>query len=973
MDQLPIPSHIFRDPRSSLRCVDLLYEAFLMSGSKFAPDRLTEMLRPRLEASSDPDLAVSSLMRFSEASVSRSALFSDLIQFPVQADLIMHLFGTSRYFADILVREPGLLSWLNSASIMTSPVTGTEVQAEVDRLLDTFSAHQKRLDALKRLLRRQVLRIGAQDILGLTDLVGATAQLSIVADVLIDAAVRIAREQLAGQWSVAQEIPYAVIGLGKLGGEELNYSSDIDLLFVYGEETDESDPRANALGYFNKLTERVVQNLTGITAEGYLYRVDTRLRPESGAGPLARSVAGYLTYYESRGELWERQMLIKARPVGGDRPFGKEFLRQLEPFVYPRTFFEHPGHSIARIKARIETSVGEEQNIKLMAGGIRDIEFIVQTLQLVNGGNTPGLREGNTLRAIDVLRGKKYLTDDEASTLRDAYIFYRTIEHRLQMVMNRQTHTLPGDEASLTSLARRVGFSEAEELRVALHRHLSAIRVISEKILGGTPVAPLADIVAAVDGGLTDAAVQQALGPYGFRDLRTAGRALRFLTAGSGITGARTFDRLTKEAFRDVVSDVFDGIAATPVPDQTLAALVQVAGEQEFPGVFYKQLRDPRFRKLMLTVCAVSPRIARGLAHDPLLMDTVASDPGVLLNDRHIPALEGGDLHRKKTDLELRAGIRYCLGLSSLEQLTGELSAIAGGVIDRVMTKTAAGENREPLPLAVFALGKLGTCELGFDADCDLLFISAPGDAQEHCERRGREVLSELGAVTPAGRLYETDTRLRPEGKNAPLVVDTDGYARYLSTRASLWERQSLTRLRYLSGDSEVKRNVQRLIQTMVFERPLPRDWVAQVVAMRRRMETRSRTRINNFIDIKLGAGGMVDVEFIAQMVQLGFGRDCAGLRGLTTLQVLRSGDHNALESAERESCVAAYLLFRRVETLMKITLEERGSVLPEDDSLDRLARVLDGSDGRSLAGRVQEAMKNTRLLFLRVADRLRT
>jgi glutamate-ammonia-ligase adenylyltransferase len=257
-----------------------------------------------------------------------------------------------------------------------------------------------------------------------------TRQLSDLADVLIEAGLASVTETLSGKLGVSPSTPYVVLGLGKLGGRELNYSSDVDLICVYGEDGEEQDPDGkpvSRLEFFHQLTERLVQSLSVATGEGHLYRVDMRLRPEGGAGPLARSLASTLTYYESRGELWERQMLIKARVVAGDPGFGADLLARLEPFVYPRTLFQHPSHYVARIKAKIESVVGDELNVKLMPGGIRDIEFSVQVLQLLHGGRDRSLRAANTLEALQRLADAAD-RPRRADGLAEACRFFRTVD-----------------------------------------------------------------------------------------------------------------------------------------------------------------------------------------------------------------------------------------------------------------------------------------------------------------------------------------------------------------------------------------------------------------------------------------------------------------------------------------------------------------------------------------------------------------
>ncbi|RPH34445.1 hypothetical protein EHM92_07825, partial [bacterium] len=499
MPEHDIPTSLFRDPTAGSRNLLVIHEEFIRSGAAAPVEEFSRALHAQLDSSPDPDMTLMNLLRFTEASFSKASLFNDLLRYPAYMELLMKLFGYSRYFADILVREPGLFRWLTTSSAMNEPVSKGRLEEEIRRLLRTFEKPERRLDAVKRLQRRELLRIGAQDIMKFASLAGVTLQLSDLADLAVDAALAAAMQQLSDKYPSPPRTPFAVIGLGKLGGAELNYSSDIDILFVYGEEgeTRGADGRVTSYHeYFNKLSERLVQNISQPSAEGYLYRVDTRLRPESGAGPLARSLRSFLVYYESRGELWERQMLIKARAVGGDAALGRQFIDQLQPFVYPRTFFHHPAESIARIKARIEAKVGDEAKIKLMAGGIRDIEFIVQALQLLNAGKKKNLRESNTMRAIEALVSDDLLTDHEGAVLTNAYVFYRTLEHRLQTLMNTQTHTLPSDDATLSGVARRMDLLSVQELRQAIRGHLAAVRQIFDQVLSLRSQGPPAGIAA---------------------------------------------------------------------------------------------------------------------------------------------------------------------------------------------------------------------------------------------------------------------------------------------------------------------------------------------------------------------------------------------------------------------------------------------------------------------------------------------
>jgi len=971
------PADLFLDPARASRNLQTTHETFIRSGSQYAVDEFSRALHGQLSVTPDPDMALNNLVRFTETSVSKASLFNDLLHYPVVLEVLLKLFGHSQYFADILVREPGLFRWLTSSDSLMTPVTEKYLHAEVERILQTFTRAERRLDALKRLHRRELLRIGARDILGTADLAETTSQLSHLADALIDAAYRIAIQQMAEKYPPVPSLRFAIIGLGKLGGVELNYSSDIDIIFVYGddEESEAGETGGKTLTrheLFIKLAERVVLNLSESTPEGYLYRVDVRLRPESGAGPLARSLRSHLLYYESRGELWERQMLIKARPVGGDPGLGEEFISQLQPFVYPRTLFHHPAESVARIKARIEAAVGGEANIKLMAGGIRDIEFIAQTLQLVNGGKNRALRMRNTLQALDALSAETFLSTEECAALKQAYTFYRTLEHRLQTMLNTQTHTVPEDPKTVRSLARRVGLVTADELRNVWKTHLQAVRKIFEQVLLVQADPGELGILAIIEGGLPDDVIGTILKASGFRDIRGAAKNLRLLTTGSVSLDAQGVDTRAREAFRSMAPALFKELGGTPNPDLTLNGLTTLASAQKFPHQMYRALAEPRFRRFILDICAISPRFSRSLASNPLLFESLAAEVESLASGPVFSLPSTGDLLQFKQYHELRTGIRRILGFTDFDQMSAELSQVADFILTAVFAEESRKLRLKSPPFAVFALGKYGTREINFDADLDLMFIVGESDrsTKERLEGLASKFLNRLTQVTEKGQLFQVDPRLRPEGKNAPLVITRDAYTRYLHERSSLWERQSLTRLRFICGDATLGRVVSQSVEAFVYDTPLPAKWVETIVEMRRKTEPRIRTRGAAPVDIKLGAGGIRDVEFLMQMALLKHGSTRKDIRTKRILDLLALHDLPEITRREEEVLAGAYRMYRELAMFMRITLDERASILPEGEKLESLARVVDGSKGDEFSARVVSTMAEVRKAFLEISNR---
>ncbi|MGA9119687.1 MAG: hypothetical protein WB699_10010 [Bacteroidota bacterium] len=964
----------FCDPALGARNLRVLAETFALSATSKSLPRFMSRVETRLRKSPDPDRVLTHFLRFIEASFGTAALFTNLTDYPSSLDLLLGLFGHSQYLADILIREPALFPWLAEGEGLLHPVQPEDLAAEFRDLAGIFSSDERRLDAVKRVHRREYLRISAQDIMRTADLASVTLQLSDLADTVSDAVLQICSHQLTSRSPGKEATPFAVIGLGKVGGQELNYSSDIDVLFVYGSDgewKDASGRETSHLEYYNLLSSLFIRTMSAPTSEGRLYRVDARLRPEGNAGPLARSVQGYLGYYEARGDLWERQMLLKARPMAGNRELGSAFLGTLGPFVYPRTFLQHPADAIVRMKARIEQKVGDRANVKLRAGGIRDIEFIVQGLQLLNGGKRKELRERNTLRAIALLTGAGLLSSRESGLLSKAYAFYRNLEHRLQLMQNSQTHTLPEDRAKLHSLALRMNMKDSRALQRRLDHYLVAVRALFNKIMTVPAGGGENDIAAVIDGELGEEATAGVFKKYRLRDPHAALRAIRGI-AGEGLAGRERFDIRVRSALRDLAPSLFDALAHTPDPDLTLKNVAHLLATHPSPGLMINALRDPHLRALIIDIARVSPWVTRRLASDPFVLEEIIGSPHALrLPSSSHPPLPP-NLHIYKQRQEVRSAIRYLLGFASLEELTTELSTLADGIIAEVFDRLLQ-ESGVEIPLAVFAMGKLGTRELMIDADVDLVFIAGenPGGRNAGVEQFAERFLRELGTVSEHGLLYEVDSRLRPEGRSGILTLDIRSYEHYLRIRASFWERQSMTRMRWICGDASVGAQAMSMAARFVYELPLPRDWVGQVSAMRKKMESKIRTSGKAVLDFKRGSGGMVDVEFIVQMIQLRFGARIPEFRSMPLFRLLAADACPVLTAGERKTLAGHYAYFRRTEAMIRLALEGRSAVLPSGPPLETLAQCSAHLDGEEFHSAMLVRMNEVRTLYLSICDRL--
>jgi len=486
-------------------------DANLQALADDAPARrsLAEILEELLDnasQSADPDQALNYFERFARAAVNKIHLFSYLKDSPRTLEILAKTFGGSPYMAEILIRDPHYLYWLTDPLILNGARKKREIEREMARALRTLADEPKRLedepkrlDYLRVLKRRETLRIGVRDLLRLCTVEETLADLTTLAEALISAAHWICSSALRREYGIPRKAfgGFTILAMGKLGGGELNFSSDVDLIYLYAsdhEEVGEDGETISASEYFRRLCQKITVALSEFTGEGYVYRVDLRLRPEGKAGNIAYSLDGFERYYRSRGETWERLALLKAWPVAGDRALGQRFIEMARPFIYDRPFDLKALEEVRSIKRKIDQQMTIRQqrsrNVKLGAGGIREIELIVQTLQVRHGARTPQISERNTLRALDALCDQSLLSAEECETLTRAYVFLRDVENKLQMVNDAQTHSLPIEGRELTACARRLGYVDnelgpaAEQLMRDYQLHTGQVNRIFEEIFG---------------------------------------------------------------------------------------------------------------------------------------------------------------------------------------------------------------------------------------------------------------------------------------------------------------------------------------------------------------------------------------------------------------------------------------------------------------------------------------------------------
>lgn len=925
---------------------DELYRAIglLAADAGLSPPLFLKNLKGDVRATANPRRALTSYHRFLMTGFP-SAWLRDFEAHRLLQQIVLELFSQSQYLADILVRNPELFRWLTSSNVLTLTKTREEYVTEVTDAIGLFQRSERKLDSLKRFQRRELLRIGARQILEEADVATTSGELSALADAIIGSVLELAYDQIAGavQGNVRREL--AVIGLGKLGGEELNVSSDIDLVFVYDKDGafDGSQLRLATLHeYYCRVAEYVVRRLSEHTAEGHLYRVDMRLRPDGNSGPLAMSRAAYFAYYEARGELWERQMLIKSRVVAGDRRVGEGWREEIQPFIYPKTLLASPLEEIARIKARIESNLDNEKNIKLGSGGIRDIEFVVQALQLLNGGNNVQLRQRNTLLALRQLAQSKHLNETEERDLESAYRFLRTVEDRLQLLHGLQRHSIPESEEERRILARQLGYNSAVAFSADLASHQKRIRTVVRSVFGKKPGLPMSNSREGTESVLD----LNKLRKWGVLDER-----------GAQLQISRIVKEMPELAHPVRFHVFMDLIRKHRAPDWCLHNFLRLASSAPIKRTLQQAASSDKVLDLLLLLCSRSSRYVDLLSREPLLFEALVGRSEDLLSPGiGWTFLKSSNLQRHRVYNEFKSVLRFVLGEISARELIRELSKLADEIVADAFTRaqTELGHARG-LSVALIALGKFGGGEISIGSDLDVILLHKGGSGANPSKivntlgRRLREMLDQV---------YQVDFRLRPEGKNAPLATEFEYYKDYFTGRASLWERQSLVKARFVAGNADFGREVMDHIVSTAYRSSLPKEWKKEILSMRGRM-VKERSRQNDGEDLKVGVGGLVDLEFLVQTVQLRYGREFKWLIRSSTFEAVASlVGRNLLRQSDVKKIEKNLEYLRRLEACIRMNSETADFVLPAEK--ERLQAVVAAMGNASL-GAFRKALLQTR------------
>jgi glutamate-ammonia-ligase adenylyltransferase len=846
----------FGDPEKAA----LLWEKILPAGVRPAPNRVGTLLEA-ITGSPDRDMALLNLGRFTDSAISPARFLDSIYLEPPLCHLLVLIFSCSQYLTDILIRNPGYLSWLIEGGVLEMPKSYNSYASELRDHIAPFADHRRRINSIKRYRRREMLRIGARDLLGLAGVEEVTAELSLLTDAIVDAVSRLSFIRELGEGPAGGDTEsffvgrgtyhrFAVISMGKLGGYELNYSSDIDLLFVCDVEERDDEYR-----FYSALARSITADLSTPTEEGTLYRVDLRLRPDGEAGPLVVTVADHINYLQMRARPWEKQALLKARFTAGNTSVADEFLENCSRLTFGSVVGIADISDIHAMRERTLRSLSgkdRETNIKLMRGGIRDIEFIAQALELVHGRTRSEVRSRNTLESIERLHHFGLLDEEAYRNLSDIYRFFRTVEHRLQLVLNVQTHTVPTSDDDLVRLGDRVARSALEGLngesfRSELGRSIGRIRELYDQFFTGRPAEDI-PVLLSLPAGAPE--VRNVLGRYGMEDTERAHRHLGSLVYGDfpDLEGPETL----KAAIRSLPV-ILEGIGETPSPDLTLKNLISIVKATGATRSTLDLLADSDgFFRLLMVVSSLSTRMTDVLSRRIELLDKVAAG----IPPQETPRGGSGAVSKWYEESLLHIHSHHPFPRTGPGTLGPLLSDAAERVIKSLFDMSVGAE----VPVALISLGSLATRESHYGSDLDLVAVGGKGFDPAICADMIRRMI-ELGRTT---RGISLDLRLRGEGDGSPLVQGLEAYRAYFDHRASFWEFVAFGKRRFICGHPGTGRDFELLLRRKVQERFSSPGLIDKLRAERGRLESLA----DGDWDVKHAAGGLYDLDFMAATVR---------------------------------------------------------------------------------------------------------
>ena len=964
-------------------------------------DTLAERLKaaPRLAAPAATRGRLAALLQSPAAAALAPALEVERVR-----ALLLGLADHSPYLWTLVAEDPA-----RTARLLSEPPE--DPLAALNRAL--FARRDPDEAALMRALRlakrEAALLIALADLGGVWDFVAATEALTLFADAALRAALAfvLRRNAESGRLKLDPAAPeveagsgVVVLALGKHGARELNYSSDVDLIVLYDTEARSIPNGVEPAPLIVRIVKQLARILQERTSDGYVLRVDLRLRPDPASTPVALSTSSAYAYYETVGQNWERAALIKARPAAGDLELGRRFLSELAPFIWRKYFDYATIADIHAMKRQIHAVRGHDRvvvpghDVKLGRGGIREVEFFVQTQQLIFGGRRPRMRGSRTLDMLRELQAEKWVTAEAAGELSEAYLFLRRLEHRLQMIADEQTQRLPFEREELRRFARFCGYGRLESFARDLTRHLTRVETHYARLFEDAPSLSAAAGNLVFTGVADDPGTLASLGALGFRQPQAAAETIRGWHFGRrpAIRSPRA-----REVLTELIPALLEAFAGSGDADAALAAFDGALARMPAAVELLSILRsNGKLRELFGDILGSAPRLAQVIVTRPHVLDAAidparAGDFDKSLDETQAKARAEAFIAPAKTFEEALDRARDFTAeemfLIGLNLLSGRLdpdragraySALAqslvGVLLERVQADFAAehGEVRGGR-VAIVALGKLGSREMTAASDLDLMLIyDYPADAAEsdgtralapavYYTRLTQRLIAALTAPTKAGRLYEVDLRLRPSGRKGPLATQFSAFSRYQEEAAETWEQMALTRARVITGDPGLAAEITAAVKwTLTRRRDSAR--VADEVRKMRALIAREKGDRDPW-DLKLVRGGLMDIEFVAQYLGLAFAHARGDILDVSTRKAIdKAGAAGLLSADQVETLTGAHRLYSDATQFMRLAVA--GPFDPAKAAAGvkrRIAAAAGFPDFEAFAAALDEARKQVR------------
>lgn len=873
------------------------------------------------------------LLRITKGMFDKFFFLNESLNYPHYVEILVTIASNSNYLSDILVLNPEYFYMVVNISNLNFTLNQKKFSKETEETISRYNSLDAKTHALNSLKRKEILRIGLKDIYLKKNIEEITGELSILAKILTSALFSECYHFILKKYKIEKIIrSYCIIALGKLGGNELNYSSDIDLIIFYDKESKIGNR------YYSEILSETIQlfiDKCSLSESGSLYRIDLRLRPDGKSSSVCRSLREYLDYYESRGNDWERQMLLKAAFLGGSEKLYSKFIDYIDRFIFPSAHFISPLEQMKKLKQIIERELDETDNIKLIPGGIRDIEFIVQALQLLNGGKNESLKTGHTLTALRKLKMADLLTTNEEAILSGAYIFYRKVEHFLQLMNNAQTHIIPESGEIAEKLSFYLSFKDLDKFKEKIKESRENVRTIFDSVVGQ---------------GKTISPENKNFEGIKFSNPQRALNDIKFLREGKGLTISRKFDKKSLEAFSKIEENIFEYLIASYDSDLCLSNFVRVIKQANFPSIWYDEFDDKNFLTIFLSLCENSQMVIDLFAEDRNLRESFLSRD--FLSD-------ASKIDFKKSRLKellFKLGVQLSLGLIEFESASNILS---NAVIEKIRSSIEinAAEKKWKNDYFIIVLGSTGMQTMSFASDIDLIFAVKESTKYPNVQKDFQEL---LGILKKELAPFPVDCRLRPEGESSQLAWDFEKYIEYLNKRARIWELQSFLKARFICGNEKLFNNLVNSFLKRMSE--LTKEEISNGISGMRAKSLSSFPVELNLVDLKRNPGGLSDVEYIAHYLLLSKVGQPLNLIGKSILEILANlkGSKKVLNELADN-----YIFLKKLEIFNQLAFKSSSSKITDDEKrYGKLARMMKIKDSHTLKTKLNSVLNINRKYF---------